>query len=166
MKGLRITIVSLFLIILFGCSNNLTSENPKSEYSKAERFITDKGYSILSNEGIVADYVLEKKLLTEMPYSQYWSVQSVEPLPYVGKRITTRKFIVNNHPLDHVNDNRKKQTLIYVMEADNEVVGGYSYPDYDELHVGWAYTIDGRTLEEFTGISYPEWADQWELKYK
>lgn len=101
-----------------------------------------------------------------MPYSQYWSVQSVDPLSYVGKRITTSKFIVKNHPLDNENDNRNKQTIIFLMEADNEVVGGYSFPDYDELNKGWVYTIDGKTLEEFTGISYPKWSNEWNLKYK
>lgn len=166
MKKSRIIIVPLFLIILFGCSNNLISENSKKEYSKAERFIIDKGYLITSNEGIVSEYLLDKKLLTEMPYLQYWSVQSADPISYVGKRITTSKFIVKNHPLDNENDNRKKQTIIFLMEADNEVVGGYSLPDFDELHMGWVYTIDGKTLEEFTGISYPKWLNQWNLKYK
>ncbi|ULO08548.1 hypothetical protein H1230_07010 [Paenibacillus sp. 19GGS1-52] len=101
MKKSRIIIVPLFLIILFGCSNNLISENSKKECSKAERFITDKGYLITSNEGIVSEYLLDEKLLTEMPYLQYWSVQSADPISYVGKRITTSKFIVKNHPLDN-----------------------------------------------------------------
>lgn len=166
MKKLKIILVPLFLILLFGCSNNLIIENSKKEYSNEERFITDKGYLITSNEGIVSEYLLDKKLLTEMPYLQYWSVQSVDPLSYVGKRITTSKFIVKNHPLDNENDNRKEQTIIFLMEADNEVVGGYSFPDYDELHKGWVYTIDGKTLEEFTGISYPKWSNEWNLKYK
>jgi len=166
MKKLRIIIVPLFLIILFGYSKNLNSENSKKEYSKAEHFITDEGYLITSNEGIVSEYLLDKKLLTEMPYIQYWSVQSVNPISYVGKKITTSKFIVKNHPLDKENDNRKKRTIIFLMEADNEVVGGYSFPDYDELHMGWVYTIDGKTLEEFTGISYSKWSKQWNLKYK
>jgi hypothetical protein len=66
MKKLRIIIVPLCLIILFGCSNNLISENSKKEYSQAERFITDKGYLITSNEGIVSEYLLDKKLLGEI----------------------------------------------------------------------------------------------------
>lgn len=165
MNKLRIILAPLFLFILFGCSNDLTSENSKKEYSKEERFIADKGYKLISSEGTVSEYLLDKKLLTEMPYLQYWSVQSIDPISFVGKKITTSKFIVKNHSLDNVNNNRKKQTVIFLMEADNEVIGGYSLPDYDE-YTGWVYTIDGKTLEEFTGLSYPEWSNQWNSKYK
>lgn len=67
------------------------------------------GYLIISNEGIVSEYLLDKKLLTDMPYMQYWSVQSVDPVDYIGKEITTSKFIVKNHPLDNEKDNTKNK---------------------------------------------------------
>ncbi|ETT61218.1 hypothetical protein BSK66_23620 [Paenibacillus odorifer] len=166
MKKLRTIIIPLFLIFLLGCSDEEISDNSKKEYSKAEQFITDMGYLIISNEGIVSEYLLDKKLLTEMPYIQYWSVQSVDPIDYIGKEITTSKLIVKNHPLDNEKDNTKKQTLIFLLEADDEVIGGYSFPDFDELHMGWVYTIDGKTLEELTGEAFPNWSKEWNLKYK
>jgi hypothetical protein len=84
-----------------------------------------------------------------------------------GKRISTSKFIVNNHPLDKTKDNTKQQTIVYVMESDDKVIGGYSLPDYNEIHYGGVYTLDGKTLEELTGMSdYPEWLEQWQEKYK
>lgn len=101
-----------------------------------------------------------------MPYIQYWSVQSVDPIDYIGKEITTSKFIVKNHPLDNEKDNTKKQTLIFLQEADDEVIGGYSFPDFAELHMGWVYTIDGNTLEELTGEAFPKWSKEWNLRYK
>lgn len=46
-----------------------------------------------------------------------------------------------------------------------EVVGGYSFPDSDELLYGGVYAIDGRTMEDVKGLTYPEWIDQWTRKY-
>jgi len=52
------------------------------------------------------------------------------------------------------------------MESGDDVIGGYSIPDYQELHMGWVYSIDGETLEEMTGMSYPGWLEEWNKAYK
>lgn len=97
MKKLRRIIIPLFLIFYWDVVMRKLAIIQK-EYSKAEQFITDMGYLIISNEGIVSEYLLDKKLLTEMPYIQYWSVQSVDPIDYIGKEITTSKLIVKTTP--------------------------------------------------------------------
>jgi hypothetical protein len=49
------------------------------------------------------------------------------------------------------------------MMTEGDVIGGYSYPDAD---VSGAYSsIDGKTLEEVTGLGYREWREKWEKKY-
>ncbi|WP_037287790.1 hypothetical protein [Saccharibacillus sacchari] len=153
-------VVFLLLILLVGCGG------ANEDSDAAEQFITEKGYTIVKKEKEAYEYTLTKSQLTEMPYIQYWSVQSEAPDAYIGKQIRTSKFIVNHHPLDELSDQDKKQTVIYVMESGDDVIGGYSIPDYQELHMGWVYSIDGETLEEMTGMSYPGWLEEWNKAYK
>ena len=160
MNRYRSLILFLFVFILVGCGE------AKENSGAAEQFITEKGYTIVKKEKETYEYTLTKSQLTEMPYIQYWSVQSEAPDVYIGKQIRTSKFIVNHHPLDELSDQAKKQTVIYVMESGDDVIGGYSIPDYKELHMGWVYSVDGETLEEMTGMSYPGWQEEWNKAYK
>ncbi|MDQ0112440.1 hypothetical protein [Paenibacillus harenae] len=162
----KLIILFLISIIMVGCNNHEDNTNKVSLSTTAELFITKKGYKIVKNEGYVYEYILEKKHLTEMPYLQYWSVQTIDPVSFVGKRIKTSKFIVKNHPLDNIDNNRGKQTNIYIMETEKQIIGGYSLPVHDDLQMGWVYTIDGKTLEELTGMPYQEWLEQWKQKYE
>ena len=159
----KLLIILLIAIITAGCSNHKDNIIPIT--NTAEQFISDKGYSVINNEGYVSEYILERKHLTEMPYIQYWSVQTVDPVSFVGKQIKTSKFIVKGHPLDNVPHNSRKQTYIYLMESDERIIGGYSFPDLDDLGMGWVYTIDGKTLEELTGMPYQDWIEEWNQKY-
>lgn len=46
--------------------------------------------------------------------------------------------------------------------ADGEVIGGTSFPLKEgELLMGSAYSLDGMTLEEVTGLTFKEWSDDW-----
>jgi hypothetical protein len=77
----RAIVFLLIVINLIGCNTG----NENQDYSNAERFIMEKGYTIIKDEGYVHEYTLEKELLTEMPYIQNWSVQSVDPTTYVAR---------------------------------------------------------------------------------
>lgn len=155
-------VILVLLLPLIGCTTSITNENDLM----VEQYVLDRGYTIVQNEGIVHEYILDKKQLVEMPYVQYWSVQDVDPLMYVGEKISTSKFAVSGHPLDENSDYDKPQTTVYVMSSATGIIGGYSYLMHSEMNDGWVYTIDGQTLEQHTGISYSAWLEQWQDKYK
>ncbi|MDR6723656.1 hypothetical protein J2W91_002118 [Paenibacillus amylolyticus] len=148
--------ILVLLLPLIGCSTSKKIENDLM----VEQYVLDRGYTI------VHEYTLHKKQLVEMPYVQYWSVQDVDPLMYVGEKISTSKFIVSGHPLDENSDYDNPQTTVYVMSSATGIIGGYSYLTHSEMNDGWVYTIDGQTLEQHTGTSYRAWLEQWQDKYK
>ncbi|WP_297426604.1 DUF4830 domain-containing protein [Clostridium sp.] len=98
-----------------------------------------------------------------IPYQQAWSVQTMKPDKYFGKEITVYGFTVKNHPMQKVDKNAKDGVNVYVMLSEGNIIGGYSYPNADV--VGAFSSIDGKTLEEVTGLSYKEWKDNWKNKY-
>jgi len=132
-------------------------------YNSALRFIEDKGYKVVADGTKTPDYILTKDDLIKLPYMQYWGVQKVNPLNYTNKTIQTYRFIVTNHPLDTLIGNSKKQTIVFIMLGDNRVIGGYSIPDNSS--VGSVYSIDGKTIEQLTGMQFIDWTSQWIKKY-
>ena len=50
------------------------------------------------------------------------------------------------------------------MLSDNKVIGGYSYPNEDIA--GNFSSLEGKTIEEVTGLTFQEWIKEWENKYK
>ncbi|WP_454192454.1 hypothetical protein [Paenibacillus sp. Marseille-Q7038] len=160
MRGLTLLIVLIFLTT--GCSNHTIQKVD----SPAGEFLTKQGYEIIRQEDKVYARRLQREDLTQLPHQMYWSVQSVEAASYIGKMIFTSQFYVKNHPLDQAPDNPKGQTIVYIMQTENEVIGGYSLPDSDVPVDGWVYSLDGRTLEEFSGLNYGTWKREWDKKYK
>lgn len=162
---MRIRSLTLLIVLIFlttACSNHRLHKVD----SLASEFLLEQGYEIIQQEDIVYEHRLEKKDLTQLPHQMYWSVQSVDAASYIGKIIYTSKFYVKNHPLDHAPSNPKGQTIVYVMQTENEVIGGYSLPDLDDPTDGWVYSLDGRTMEEFSGMDFGTWKQQWDSKYK
>jgi hypothetical protein len=47
--------------------------------------------------------------------------------------------------------------------AEGKVIGGYSFPNKEM--VGWYFSLDGKTLDEVTGLSFKEWSEKWKQKY-
>jgi hypothetical protein len=131
---------------------------------KASSFLKDKGYSIVSSDGKVEEYVLKKEHLMKLPYSQIWGVQQIDANDYLNKTIESFKFTVRNHPLDNLKGNNDKQTTVWVLVCENKAIGGTSLPDEDL--VGGVYSLEGKTLEEVTGLNYQDWSREWTNKYK
>ncbi|NLL05731.1 MAG: hypothetical protein GX270_08090 [Clostridiaceae bacterium] len=53
------------------------------------------------------------------------------------------------------------------MKTDDKIIGGYSRINFKEVKAGAnIYSIDGRTLEEFTGLDFQTWRESWDKKYK
>jgi len=45
------------------------------------------------------------------------------------------------------------------MVCENKAIGGYSLPDEDLI--GGVYSLEGKTLEEVTGLNYQDWLKKW-----
>jgi hypothetical protein len=149
----------LVFLIIAGCNKEVTGdEKTASEYVKAQ------GYKISSYKGQVQTYTLDKSKLygstVSLPIQQMWSQQTVEPAQYFGKEITIYGFTVTNHPL---NKTYKSKTNVYIMLSEGKVIGGYSFPNKDM--VGWYFSLDGKTLEEATGLGFKEWSEKWKQRY-
>jgi hypothetical protein len=89
-------------------------------------------------------------------------VQKLEPDIYFGKEIIVYGFTVKNHPLENVYT-QSNGTNIYIMLSEGQVIGGYSFPNAEIC--GALYSLDGKTLEEVTGLSFQQWQKNWKAKY-
>ncbi|MEK3786339.1 hypothetical protein MKX74_08495 [Paenibacillus sp. FSL K6-1230] len=124
----------LVLSLLAGC----TADEPqaerhrgnatmtKAELQEAEHYVQQQGYTVVDYEDMGYEYTLERPMLTELPYVQYWSILKVEPLDYIGQKIRTVAFTVTNHPLDEMKGNSRHQTFVSIMLSEGKVIGGYS----------------------------------------
>ncbi|WP_028553036.1 hypothetical protein [Paenibacillus sp. UNC451MF] len=157
-KGLFIGMM-LILVCLIGCSKDVTGDE-----LTASQFVKSHGYAVTESSGPVHTYELNKSKLygspEATPYMQMWAVQASEPDRYFGQQLTIYRFTVKNHPLEPI---YKKRTHVYIMMSEGKVIGGYSFPDADLA--GAVYSLDGRTLEEVTGMSYADWLEKWKRKY-
>lgn len=149
--------------VLYGCSS--TSNIDDVSLKSAEDFLKTKGYEIVDTNDKTDSYVLSEEKLNSANYSNIWGLQMLNVKSYMGKMVDVYGVTVKGHPLDKERDNNKHQTKLWIMLVDNAVIGGYSFPDYDEIHYGGVYSIDGKTLEEVTGLSFQEWSDRWKKDY-
>lgn len=160
MKKLLCLVLGLLFLIITGCSNSSSTGNDEGT---AVKYIKTQGYEIITKNGDIPKYTLEKSKLQTSQYlniCQIWGVQKTDPDKYLGKEISTYSFTVDKHPLEKI---YKVKTNVFIMFSDGKIVGGYSFPN--EKLYGSVYSLDGKTLEEVTGVSYPQWVENWEKKY-
>lgn len=111
---------------------------------------------------MISDFFICTNIRGRIPYQQAWGVQKIEPDKFFGKEITIYGFTVRNHPLETIYED-SKGVNVYIMLSEDTVIGGYSYPNADI--VGSYYSIDGKTLEQVTGLSFQQWSEEWKKKY-
>jgi surfactin synthase thioesterase subunit len=130
--------------------------------------VKSQGYEIASRIGEVGKYTLEKNKLYggtgSIPYQQAWGVQKIAPEKYFGKEIVIYGFSVQSHPIQKRDKNTKNGVNVYIMLSDGKIIGGYSCPNANAIGVSY-YSIDGRTLEEVTGLSFQQWQENCKKKY-
>lgn len=135
----------------------------------AERFVKTKGYKIIERKGEVEKYILEKSKIyggvETYPYQVSWGLQEKEPSGYFGEEIKVYKFVVENQPIQVTDIHAKNGVEVYIMMTDGEVIGGYSFSKSDEGLYGTFSSLEGKSLEEITGLSYDQWQDKWKEKY-
>jgi hypothetical protein len=172
MKKLLFILIGLMLFTFISCNKNIEGDAKTSNKSAigdakiAEEYVKSQGYEITAYKGEVKKYVLEKSKFYgstgSIPYQQAWGVQKIEPDKYFGKEITIYGFTVKNHHLETIYE-ESNGANVYIMLSEGKVIGGYSHPNVDID--GAYYSIDGKTLEEVTGLSFQQWSEDWKKKY-
>jgi len=153
------------LLLLFGCnSKNDEENNTISITEKQTEYLNTNNYDIVKSNGITETYILQKNILTEQPHNIIWGVQNLNPQDYLGKTIDVSSYLVSNHKLDSYGD--KGQTHLWLLICEEEIIGGYSFPNNTETLYGGIYSLDGMTLEEITGLDFQTWSEDWMNKYK
>lgn len=150
------------LILLTGCLADTATNIQVDDKTLAQQYVEKYGYTIIEDKGLLNTFVMEKKLLHETQYRQIWAAQEKEPDAFIDKEIAIYTFTVDNHPLEK---HYGSDINVYVMVAEGEAIGGYSFPDTDELLFGGVHPIDGREFEDVKGLTYLEWIEQWTNKY-
>jgi hypothetical protein len=162
LKRLFCIVIGLIFLISAGCSKGVAGDE-----KTAENYVESQGYKITARKGEIEHYTLEIGRLNgsseARPLIQEWGVQKVEPDKYFGKEISVYGFIVENHPLQEIDKNSKNGVNLNVMMTEGNVIGGYSYPNTGAL--GGYSSLDGKTLEEVTGLGYQQWQKNWKAKY-
>ncbi|MGL5354675.1 MAG: hypothetical protein ACRDA5_15385 [Clostridium sp.] len=151
MKKLLLILIGTLSLLLYSCSNTTNS---------TEKYIKSLGYTIKSNNGELEEYKLTKEKLITQPYDIIWGLQEVSPDKYINSTITTYEFIAIADNLK----NNSNEIKIYIMIANDTIIGGYSFPNDDS--VGSYYSLDGKTLETITGMDLQRWQEEWQKKYK
>lgn len=163
-------LLTLIFLFISGCTGEAESMLHGEERTAADAIET-RGYKILSNLGESEAYVLDREKLMQPPYMNIWSMQEAEPELYFGKTITSYDFVVSGHRLEQmyasVNQSSDYYFHVNIMLSEGEVIGGYSYPVRKDgtLLMGGVYSLDGKSLDEMTGLSYSEWLAEWKKKY-
>ncbi|MFC4098121.1 hypothetical protein [Paenibacillus xanthanilyticus] len=162
-RTIRVIIGALALFIA-GCADGAAGDE-----RTAETYIEGHRYAVISREGLLNQYVLTREKLygsglESAMNMQTWGVQLVPPDAYIGKEVKEYGFTVNDHPLV---DKYRSHIQLVVLMSEGKVIGGTSFPvnEGSEMRIGAPFSVDGRTLEEVTGLSYEEWVASWNRKY-
>jgi hypothetical protein len=125
---------------LLGCNHVLSEEG-----EIAKKHLESLGYEIISFESESSIVITEVDLQNEFN-KQIWAVQDTEGEDYLHQEMKTVEFKIKNHPLDNMFDRGKTNATVYIL--DNEVIGGWTFPDSEEPLIGGIYSLDGKTVEE------------------
>jgi len=157
MKKSAYIILAFMFVIIVGCSKSSIGDD-----KTAERYVKSKGYKISDIKEEMEKYTLEKSEINTMKYQQIWGVQKVEPDKYFGKKITVYGFTVSNHPLAKIYK-QSKGINVYIMVSEGKIVGGYSFPNNGVM--GGIYSLNGKDLDEVSGLTYQQFLEKWKNKY-
>lgn len=158
-------------LLLSGCSISEKANSKEKLVSDikgpADDFLKEKGYKVLSYEGMT-NYTLMKEMLLSQSEMVFWSVQNDKPDKYINKNLTLETFVVKNHPLDKKfkgDEKYLKRVRTMVLYRNADVIGGISFPISKEEFLDNPYSLDGKTVEEISGLDYQAWSEKWILTY-
>ena len=149
------------MLILVGCNQQTLESKLRDEIKKMD-------YEVIEYEDEV--FTLEIKSKEEeykaISRAKFWEMQEFDISNYEGKTIDYHIFRVAGHPIEKSVDNAES-TEIRLGVIDDVIVGGFSSPyKKGEIFLGGIATIDGRSLEQLTDMTYLEWFKSWSDKYE
>lgn len=161
MRKILLTIVAITMLILVGCNQQTLESKLRDEIKKMD-------YEVIEYEDEV--FTLEIKSKEEeykdISRAKFWEMQEFDISNYEGKTIDYHIFRVAGHPIEKSVDNAES-TEIRLGVIDDVIVGGFSSPyKKGEVFLGGIATIDGRSLEQLTDMTYLEWFKSWSDKYE
>lgn len=138
---------------------SITNETDPLSYLKS------KGYTVISDAKKRESRKISKDDFKGI-FSILWGLQEFTPEQIIGKEMDFYYADVENHPLIKKLELIDESIRITIMKSDNKIIGGYSSVNYKETMYGANfYTIDGKTIEEFTGKDFQTWRKKWDKKY-
>lgn len=155
-----LSILGIMLLAVSGCSS-------KNVEIAIENKITDLGYDIIEKDEDIVMWEIKTKAeeYKEISMAKFWDIQKIDIGKYEGKTIVYHRYIVKNHPAEHLALDAEAAE-ISIGTIDNEIVGGYSMPYQEgETFLGGPASLTGESLEEVTGLSYSKWVSEWEKNY-
>ena len=161
MRRILLAIVALTMFIMAGCSQ-------KNLESKLRDEIKEMGYGIIEYDEEVFTFEIKSKKDEYKNISRaiFWEIQEFDISNYEGKTIEYHIFRVSGHPVEK-SVNNAESTEIRLGVIDDVIVGGFSSPyKKGETYLGGPATIDGRSLEQLTDMTYEEWFNSWSEKYE
>lgn len=150
---------------------NLETLNENNKMAKM--FLEDKGYNVLEyigssqiyyHRGTVSFNDIKKLALIDLNYESL-----------LDKPLTVEGYLVTNHPLDssikRIYETIKSgltyrfkviypnMTRVYIVKCEDQVLGGYSLVCHQGMMLlgSQVYTLDGKTIEEKSKLTYDEW---------
>lgn len=152
-------LVVFMLTFLVACNNETDDIITLSEAAEQARaFVESFGYEVTSFE-YEETIIHTKDDLATLPYKQFWSVQTTEPIKYLNKELVQVNFLVQNHPLANMYASDKAR--VSVLLCSDEVIAGTSFPYSKEPLLGSMYSIDGKTAEQVKA-NYLQWSQEWD----
>ncbi|NBG87862.1 hypothetical protein [Isachenkonia alkalipeptolytica] len=163
-----LVLLALLGTMLMGCSSINSSRAMEIDQKEqaAEKLLEEKGYQVVSSGGKTEIYEVNRDILAHPHYALIWGIQKIDADRYIGKTVETYEFLVENHPLLLEVAEDVGRVRVWVLFCEDEVLGGYTFPDYDEPHYGGVYSLEGETLEEVTEMRFQAWRKNWEQKYQ
>lgn len=161
MRKILLTIVAITMLALVGCKQQTLESKLRDE-------IKEMGYEIIEykDEVFTLEIRSKEEEYKDISRAKFWEMQEFDISNYEGKTIDYHIFRVAGHPIEKSVDNAES-TEIRLGVIDDVIVGGFSSPyKKGEIFLGGIATIDGRSLEQLTDMTYLEWFNSWSDKYE
>lgn len=163
--------VFLLIVIIMICSSCEKDypdfqEVPEDDNAIIGRtYIENENYTVIMNLGLGNEYILLEENMREADYMKIWVVQDIYPDEYFNKVVRHYKYLIEDHPHDNVYG--YPYTYMVMMICEEEVIGGYSIGvTNEEILVGGVSPIDGDDQKLHMGMTYSEWLDEWQSRYR
>lgn len=161
MKKMKAFMLLMIVLLIAGCAQDTW----KSIFTEK---LEGMGYTVVEHEVDTTSRVIRSKdeEYRDIHLALFWEVQEFDLSKYEGKTINYHIYRVKNHPVDLTTE-LAESTELYLGVIDGEYVGGYSIPyKKGETFLGGFSSIEGKSLEELTGLTYPEWFQKWSETYE